>query len=260
MKEIRVIQGSPEWWSLRAGIPTASEFGSIITPAKGDYASAAETYASRLVAEALGWRTDFQGTPDTERGAYFEAKAREWLNYKHNLGIRSCGFFMDDAETYGASPDGMTPDECPVEIKCPDLHTFCEWKARGELPLKHKAQVHGEMWVTNAPRCVFLAYPSDEQAMAKVEPLMLTIERDDFTERLGKHLATFVARLAETQARIIRPAQLDAVRAALATGREQAIAKVAADRAEILARRRKTPPCQPSCSTPAGALCRFNPL
>lgn len=243
MREIRCIQGSPQWWALRRGIPTASEFGRIIKAAKVEvevpfqdavkfvengrgkhdgvvltedeicqlkadilsagrarkYArfagyrasEAQDAYASELLAAALGWESDFKGTPDTERGNELEDKARKWLTYAHHMEVHDTGFFLADNGLYGASPDGMLEDGSPVEIKCPDLHTFLKWRMEGGLPLQHKAQVHGEMYVTGAARCIFVAYT---QFPVK-DRIMLEVRRDDFTEKLGACLNQFLKRL-----------------------------------------------------------------
>jgi hypothetical protein len=75
-QEIDTIQGSAEWWKLRKGIPTGSQFSRIITAKKGDYAAGAKHYAAELIAEALGWQSGFTGTPDTARGNMLEAEAQ----------------------------------------------------------------------------------------------------------------------------------------------------------------------------------------
>lgn len=59
-KEIDTIQGSPEWWKARRGIPTGSQFSRIITAKKGDYATGSKHYQAELIAEALGWQSGFK--------------------------------------------------------------------------------------------------------------------------------------------------------------------------------------------------------
>lgn len=198
-EEIHCIQGSPEWWALRRGIPTASEFGRIITPAKGEYAKGSETYAAELVAEALGWQSGFQGTPDTQRGTYLEKEAVNWLSFRHGLEVRDSGFWRSDCKRYGASPDGITSDGRPVEIKCPAMNTFIKWRLAKGLPEEHKAQVHGEMILTGADECLFVAYADSPL----VDNMLVHVVRDDFTKRLEEHLATFCDRLAAIQREIL---------------------------------------------------------
>ncbi len=95
MEIINVIQGSPEWWAARAGVPTASEFGRISTPATGKLAAGRTSYQAELVAEGLGWRkTEFRGSPDIERGHALEAEARSWAALAIGEDIEEVGFCL----------------------------------------------------------------------------------------------------------------------------------------------------------------------
>jgi hypothetical protein len=198
-REIHCIQGSPEWYALRRGIPTASQFGRIVTPAKGEYAKGSETYAAELIAEALGWQSGFQGTPDTERGNYLEREAVNWLAFRHGIEARESGFWLADSGRYGASPDGITTDGRPLEVKCPALHTFIKWRIAGGLPEDHKAQVHGEMILTGADEGLFVAYADSKH----VDNMLVIVKRDDFTRRMEEHLVTFCDRLATLQRELL---------------------------------------------------------
>ena len=188
MKIVNCTQGTDLWHSMRCGRPTGSEFGRIITPKKGDYAAGAGSYAAELIAATLGWYKSFQGNSDTERGHRLEKEAGRWLNLRYGIKIQEVGFCLSDCGRYGASPDALCIDGItPVEIKCPDLHTLIKWKIDGELPIEHKAQCHGEMFVTGADRCIFLAY-SDHEAL---DSMMVEVKRDAFTEKLGECVLKF---------------------------------------------------------------------
>jgi hypothetical protein len=248
MIEHNVTQGSPQWYKLRRGIPTGSEFSRIINATKGpievpkeqvpsvldsgefngmrltesnraeliadfdpksrkqycrfaDYrlATGRESYIAELIAASCGWIPSFQGSPDTERGNLLERFAADWFQFRHGKKLREVGFITSDCGRYGASPDRMTEDGIPVEIKCPSLHTFIKWRmdlddnGQPKLPQDHKAQLHGEMLVTGADRAIFIAYADSEY----IDNFTLTVERDEFTERLREHLETFCAELDE---------------------------------------------------------------
>lgn len=199
MIEMHMPQGSPEWWAVRRGIPTGSQFGRIITPKKGEYASGADTYAAELIAESLGWQSGFHGSPDTERGNRLEKEALRWLSFRYGISSRDVGFCLSDCGRYGASPDGIAPDGSPIEVKAPDLHTFLKWRVKNELPEDHKAQCHAEMWVTGASRCWFVAYASH----ASIDNMMVEVKRDAFTEQLGTCIARFCDRLEKLQREIL---------------------------------------------------------
>lgn len=199
-KEIDTIQGSPEWWKARRGIPTGSQFSRIITAKKGDYATGSKHYQAELIAEALGWQSGFQGTPDTQRGNLMESEALRWLAFEHGIKTRECGFFISDCERYGASPDGIVVGGIePVEVKCPALNTFLKWRADGELPDDHKAQCHGEMILTGADKCYFIAYADHEQ----LDNWLIVVERDEYTDKLEKHLERFCDELEAMQRKFV---------------------------------------------------------
>ena len=253
MTEHDVNQGSPEWYKLRRGIPTGSEFSRIINATKGpievpkdqaqsvlasrefsgmklsdanlaelqadydpksrkkycrfsDYRLAAgrESYIAELIAASCGWIPSFQGSPDTERGNLLERFAADWYQFRHGEQLREVGFLTSSCGKYGASPDRMTQDGRPVEIKCPSLHTFIKWRMdcddNGEpkLPLDHKAQIHGEMICAEADSAVFIAYADSEY----IDNFTITVQRDDFTDRLAEHLETFCAELDEWRRRL----------------------------------------------------------
>lgn len=191
MRIFDFIQGSPEWYAIRKGRPTGSEFGRIITPAKGSMAEGRFTYAAELIAALLGREDPFKGTPDTERGVTMEKEAVRWLEFAKGYKGREVGFCLSECGRYGASPDWLLDDGSPVEVKAPDIHTFIKWhqhwRKTGEVPLEHKAQVHGEMHVTGADRCIFIPYP-DHSALDK---LVIEVRRDAFTTKIGEAVETF---------------------------------------------------------------------
>jgi len=63
MKVWQVQQGTQEWLRVRAGIPTASAFDSIVTPS-GKPSKSAERYMYTLLAERL------MGHPVTEHVSF----------------------------------------------------------------------------------------------------------------------------------------------------------------------------------------------
>lgn len=194
MRIVSCEQGTELWHSMRRGRPTASNFGRIITPKKAEYAEGAKAYQAELIAASLGWYESFKGNSDTERGHRLEKEAGRWLKFRHGIKLQEVGFCLSDCGRYGASPDDLVLGEVtPVEIKCPDLHTFIKWRMARELPLEHKAQCHGEMFVTGADRCIFVAY-SDNAAL---DSMMIEVKRDSFTEKLGESVLRFCDELAK---------------------------------------------------------------
>ena len=191
MNEIQCIQGSLEWFKCRAGIPTGSEFHRIITPSKGEYAKGADGYAYELVSESVGWYRSFKGSPDTERGHRLEKEALRWLRMHHGITTRPIGFLLSDCGRYGCSPDALTDQGEPVEVKCPGEPVISKWFIEKTLPEDHKVQCHAEMLLTGASVCHFVAYTENPI----LPSIYHRVERDEFTDKLQSALLKFCDRL-----------------------------------------------------------------
>lgn len=188
MRIIDCEQHSPEWFAARLGIPTASEFGSIITAKRGEYAAAAETYIDRLIDECIRPDADrsWGSNRHTERGNEREPEARDLYAFDRDLVPQQVGFILNDAGTLGCSPDSLIELDGGLEIKCPDGPTHVRWLRAGGLPDDHKAQVHGSLIVTGRQWWDFLSYcPPYPQILVRVTP-------DAYTEKLRSHLDRFL--------------------------------------------------------------------
>ncbi len=154
-------QGSPQWLKLRAGIPTASKLGVLISPVKvepsvgrgGTMAKGVATYLAKLAAEYMdgGPVDDVDGIAHMERGTMEEQGARAYYQWEAEGGaeITEVGFCTTDDKRFGASPDGLVGDDGGVEIKCPMLPTFTKYLLDPDLMvLEHSAQVQGNLFVT----------------------------------------------------------------------------------------------------------------
>jgi hypothetical protein len=156
----KVKQGSNLWSLLRAGIPTASELGNLITP-KWEIRTGKmpATYLAEKVAE------HWQGGPlpgftafATDQGAIMESEARNWINFELNTDVERVGFITADDGRFGCSPDGLLGADGGLELKCPEAHTHASYLLDGDVPDKYTAQVHGCMYVTGRPWWMFVSY------------------------------------------------------------------------------------------------------
>jgi hypothetical protein len=148
MIEHQVEQGSAEWFALRIGRPTASEFKKIITPAKGDLSKQARGYAIKLVAEMLLNRPmdDLAGIEAIERGKALEPEAVKMYELSQHK-TRQVGFITSDDGRIGASPDRLLIGvNGAVEIKCPYPVTHLEYLLDG-FGHDYKPQVQGQMLI-----------------------------------------------------------------------------------------------------------------
>ena len=163
MKIWDVKQGSDEWHLLRAGIPTASNFGKIITPA-GRPSKQAEKYIYKCIAEIAAGEPEAPGSTNEwmERGLELEQEAADWYAMQTGSDVRTVGFVTDDQQRWGASPDRLIYDGDVivggVEIKCPAPWTFVKNAIGNELPSKYIPQVQGQIYIGELPWVDWVVY------------------------------------------------------------------------------------------------------
>jgi hypothetical protein len=140
-------QSSPEWYEARRGIPTASEFASILSAGKGKAESKTRlTYMYKLAGEILtGEAMDSPTTFHMERGKIMEAEARKLYSFLTDTDPQQVGFIRNGNK--GASPDSLIGTDGGLEIKTKLPHLMIGLLKADELPEDHKAQVYGCMWI-----------------------------------------------------------------------------------------------------------------
>ena len=188
------LQGSEEWFALRRGRATASNFKKIITPAKGEYSKQASAYMRDLLVECFTPDyAKFLGTFWTDRGTEMEPEARKAFEEHTGLTTEQVAFVTSERwqHVVGCSPDSLIKGAsgayvAGLEIKCPSPFTHAEYIEDGVLPDEYKAQVHGSMAVTGLPRWHFFSYFSG------LQPFHLVVERDDYTAKLEAAIDRFI--------------------------------------------------------------------
>ena len=145
-------QGSDEWFALRCGIPTGSEFSKLVTSQAKPSKSMAE-YAAVLAAEAYaGHPVDaWTGNQYTDRGKELEAAARATYEFENNVEVQEVGFITDNLKRWGASPDGLVSDDGMTEYKCQiakrHIKTLLYYRKHGKCEPEYYAQCQGEMFI-----------------------------------------------------------------------------------------------------------------
>lgn len=147
------LQGSPEWFALRVGIPSASGFARMVT-GTGAVSKSLHGYARELAAELfVGKSLDaFDGNTWMDRGKEKEADAVSLYEFTNDLAVLRVGFVTNDAKTAGCSPDGLVGDDGGLEIKCLKAESHLEvveyHKKHGICPPKYYPQVQGSLLVS----------------------------------------------------------------------------------------------------------------
>lgn len=151
-------QGSPEWYACRMGIPTASEFKTILGVKKeAKDKLTRQIYMRKLAGEILtGDPMPTYSNPDLERGKEFEPEARNLYALLYDVEPQIVGFIRNgDA---GCSPDSLIGENGGLEIKVAQAHIQIDRLERNELPAEHMLQVQGNIWKAEREWWDFVSY------------------------------------------------------------------------------------------------------
>lgn len=153
-------QGSPEWFECRLGIPTASEFDTVMAKGKGKGGGESKTrrtYMFKLAGEQLTQQPMYHYQNDHMlRGQDMEGEARDLYAMVADVEPVRVGF-VRNGDT-GASPDSLIGDPGMLEIKTKLAHLQLECLLDDELPSEHKAQCQGQLWIAEREWVDFVSY------------------------------------------------------------------------------------------------------
>ena len=212
-----VEQGSPSWYSLRAGVVTASCFDQVLAKGKNGAESLTRArYLRTLAAERITGEPGEQFETDAmRRGKAMEAQARDFYALMHSdIEPELIGFVKNGVA--GCSPDALLGSNGIVEIKTKRGDILIEVLLKNQLPPEHTAQVQGSLWVTEREFCDFVAYWPGLPLFVK------RCTRDEkYIAELAKEVARFDQEVVEIVERVRRcglpqPPLTDQLKASLA--------------------------------------------
>jgi hypothetical protein len=130
-----------------------------------------------------------------ERGKAMEEEARDLYAMVTETEPKIVGFIRNDAK--GASPDALIGDDGLLEIKTRLPHLQIALLLSGEIPGEHRAQLQGQLWVTERSWVDFVSY------WPGLPLVRIRVERDDeYIKTLKECVGLFVVELAELTAEI----------------------------------------------------------
>lgn len=140
-------QNSPEWFRTRMGIPTASEFSTVMASGRdGGESKTRKTYMYKLAGEIVTCEPmEAYSNPHMERGKVMEDEAREFYCFTNDAEAQRVGFVRNG--TKGCSPDSFIGQTGMVEIKTALPHILIDLLVKDKFPPEHKAQCQGALWV-----------------------------------------------------------------------------------------------------------------
>ncbi len=171
-----IDQGTDEWLALRFGWITASKFKDVMAKGQGKTRKA---YMYMLAAEAItGEREESFSNSYMEWGTENEPAARAMYELESGNTVNEVSFIkINDTLKIGCSPDGLIGDDGMVEFKCPKTTTQIETFLSGKMPTGHRAQVQGQLWVSNRQWADFVSF--DPRIDGDAGYFSIRIERDE---------------------------------------------------------------------------------
>lgn len=194
---IDCIQGTEGWYRARLGIPTASEFATIMAKGRdGGESLTRKIYLQKLAGEIItGEPCENYSNAHMERGKAMEAEAREHYAFNHDADPQLVGFIRNGAK--GCSPDSLIGANGALEIKTHAAHIMVELLLKDSFPPQHRAQSQGILWVAEREWIDLSCY------WPKMPPFVKRAHRDDTyiaqiadaVDRFNDELAALVERV-----------------------------------------------------------------
>lgn len=171
-----VDQNSEEWFELRLGMVTASNFGKVLATGDG---KTRKQLQRQLVGE-LVTRVPHEGFKNAamQRGHDMEDDIRNSYCLDRAVEVERVGFVRRTIRpgfVVGCSPDSLiTRTQTVVEIKSMQPDLLVELWETGRFPTEHRAQCQGALWVTGWSKLdLVIGY------RGWPKPFIFSVERDD---------------------------------------------------------------------------------
>ena len=155
---IDVQQNTDEWFNLRLGLATSSNFDKIMANYGKAFGNPAIEYAQKIALERVTGLRDERGF----KGKYFddghelEPLAIELYEIDNFITVINGGFNV--VENLGDSPDGNVGEKGCIEVKSVIANT--QWKRlkKGGYDTSYKYQIQGHIWIGEKEWCDFISY------------------------------------------------------------------------------------------------------
>lgn len=200
-------QGTTEWFDLHRGVPSASQFGKIVT-ATGKKCAQWNSYLDKCVDGIVNGMNYAELETDWMLyGTQHESSAKALYEFEAGAEIHDVGFITNNG--VGCSPDALIEEynykgahySCEssflsggLEIKCPKPNTHIGYLRENRLPLAYFPQVQGSLWITGLPWWDFLSYPATDS----MKPFLIRVEPDEeYHKALDHYIPIFLQEMNE---------------------------------------------------------------
>jgi len=184
-------QGAPEWFAVRCGCVTASEFKTVMSKGRGKAPSKTrQTYLHKLAGEIItGKVAESYTNHHMVRGHVMEVEARELYELTKGVEVDQVGFIRS-TDRVGFSPDGLVGDDGAVEIKSKLPHLQIALLLSREIPREHIHQLQGGLWVSKRSWIDFMSY------WPGLPPFIKRVYRDEiFIAKIEEAVSSFIVDL-----------------------------------------------------------------
>lgn len=193
-----IIQGTPEWFSEKAGCPSSSNMSKIITTT-GKVSSQRKGYLFELAAERItGEPTQTFQSDVMSEGIRREQESRGLYELIHGVAVEQVGMiYPDENKRFLCSPDGLVNREYGLELKNVLPKTQAKYLYNDKLPTEYFIQVQASLFISGYDRWDFCSYSPG------LPPLIIKVERDEaFIQKLSEELYKFCKELDEIERKL----------------------------------------------------------
>ena len=168
-------QRSESWFAEKCGRFGASKFATLMS---GLSTKGYKDLITDIAGEVITGEIEETYTNEVmQRGIDLEPEARAELSAILGVDINEVGLCLPEdpklIDWIGVSPDGITSNGLPCEIKCPILRTYLNRVIANKLPSEHRWQVQGQIFVTGAPKAYYMNY------YPNLKPFIIEVKRDE---------------------------------------------------------------------------------
>ena len=169
MKIFYCSQRSAEWYKLRCGKLTASNFHVLMHSSCTAHQYIMEKALERLTGKCVPNRF---WTEDLQRGIDLEPVACREYELETGNKVIHVGF-IEHNDYAGSSPDGLVGKDGMVEFKCPNENNFWKLYLHPKISPQHYTQMQFNMWVAKRLWCDYVNYSTMER------PIIQRVPRDE---------------------------------------------------------------------------------
>ena len=145
---VQCDQNTETWLRARMGLPTSSQFSTVMAKEKGGGPSLTRAkYMRQLAGEIItGEPMESFTSAVLERGHAMEAEARNFYALMTGHAPELVGFIKNGRK--GGSPDALIGNDGLLEIKTARADILISYIEADSFPAEHVAQCQGNLWVS----------------------------------------------------------------------------------------------------------------